>query len=171
MWQENCSDPFSGNNWLPLSRPGGGSVTPMRTTAVALLVVLVGLASEPAHAQRASGNGGGGHRAHAGGGHHGGHRIHHGGVQHRVHHGGVHHHHGGSFVSVGFWGPWWYPPYPYYYPAPVAYAAEPVTYVEQNGAPEPTNWWYYCDAAGAYYPYAKTCSAGWRRVSPTPPSQ
>jgi hypothetical protein len=29
-------------------------------------------------------------------------------------------------------------------------------------------YWYYCDPAGAYYPYVKTCSVPWRPVAPTP---
>jgi len=80
--------------------------------------------------------------------------------------------------------PYYYPPYPYYYP-PVAVA--PPTYVEpplaqsqpvpppaqlpreapQAGA-QPGNMWYYCDEAKAYYPYVKSCPAGWQQVTPQP---
>ena len=91
--------------------------------------------------------------------------------------------HGRARVSVGvgfgypFWGPYWgpwYPPYayhPYYYPPPVVVRSEPVTYIEQDGAPaaDPGSWWYYCAPAKGYYPYVKECPTGWQRVAPTPP--
>lgn len=30
------------------------------------------------------------------------------------------------------------------------------------------NMWYFCDEAKAYYPYVKTCPAGWQQVTPQP---
>lgn len=94
------------------------------------------------------------------------------------HHGG----HGGHGLSLGlhfgvpfaWYEPYYYPP-PYYYypPAAVAQPPAPPVYVERGDAPsgETQNWWYYCEESRAYYPYAKTCPGGWRRVSPTPPAQ
>lgn len=88
---------------------------------------------------------------------------------------------------VGVWvGPGYYPyPYSYpYYPPPSYYAppvvvvpSQPQQYIEQpqpgaqgnlTGANGDT--WYYCDKAGAYYPYVKTCPAGWREVPAQPAS-
>jgi hypothetical protein len=45
------------------------------------------------------------------------------------------------------------PPLAYYYPPPV--------YIEKQ-------YWFYCESAGAYYPYVKECPSGWQRVLPTP---
>jgi hypothetical protein len=146
----------------------------MRAAAVAVLFALSGIfAGESALA----GKGGGGK---SGGGMWGGVKSApqsrpqasshpHGSGHHR--HGGHHHHHK-NFVGVGVgfgypWG-WWYPPpYYYYYPYPVAYPFQPVTYIEQGGAPasvEPAGWWYYCETSTSYYPYVKECPAGWERV-------
>ena len=90
------------------------------------------------------------------------------------HFNGHHHGHGVAFVGVGFgfW-PWYYPPYYYPYPypyyEPVAYPAQPVTYVEQYAPAEPTGWWYYCEPTRTYYPYVRECPSGWLRVPATPP--
>lgn len=79
-------------------------------------------------------------------------------------------------VGSGFgWDPWWYyPPYygypPYAYP-PYAYAPveESPVYIEQSSpvvpAPE-TNWWYYCQSSGGYYPTVATCPEPWVKVPP-----
>jgi hypothetical protein len=83
-----------------------------------------------------------------------------------------------------YYSPYYYPPYPYFYP-PVAVA--PPTYVEQpqvqsqpvpppaqlqqespQAGSQPGNMWYYCNEAKAYYPYVKTCPAGWQQVTPQP---
>jgi hypothetical protein len=127
----------------------------MRTAAVALLLALFAFAASesalarkmvPPGATTGGGGGGGGYR------------------------GGYRHHHHHSFVGFGFgWG-WWGPPA--YYPVPVAVPVEPVTYIEQGSAPaaQPA-WWYYCDAANAYYPHVRTCPTGWQRVPPVVPPQ
>ena len=94
-------------------------------------------------------------------------------------HGGVRF---GFYVGVPIGAPYWYYPpyaypYPYYYP-PVVSVASPPVYVEQPGgaaqpapAPAPAqNYWYYCAASKAYYPYVKECAGGWQRVAPQPPS-
>ena len=92
---------------------------------------------------------------------------------------------GFGFGFPGYWGypgPYYYPPaYPYYYdpyypaygyPA-YGYPAVPTTYVEQGAQPAPAQpqgqWWYYCNEAGAYYPYVRECAGGWQRVAPRPP--
>lgn len=88
--------------------------------------------------------------------------------------------HGGNIrfgVVVGpYWGPWFYPPAPYYYPPyyppVVVQRPAPTVYIEQPAAPAPqTNYWYYCNASRAYYPYVKECPGGWQRVLPQPLEQ
>lgn len=80
---------------------------------------------------------------------------------------------GGVRVWVG---PGYYP-YPYAYPyyGPSYYAppvvvvpSQPQQYVEQPQPGANSDTWYYCDKAGAYYPYVKTCPAGWREVPAQP---
>jgi hypothetical protein len=154
----------------------------MRAAAVAVLLALSGvLASEPALAGKGGGGKGGGMWGGGkGGGTWGGGKSvarpqagshpHGGGHRHLGHH---HHHKTFVGVGVGFgypWG-WWYPSPYYYYPYPVAYPVQPVTYIEQGGAPaalEPAGWWYYCDASTSYYPYVRECPAGWQRVPTSP---
>ena len=58
----------------------------------------------------------------------------------------------------------------YFYPAPVypypnPWEPPPVTYTP---VPPPTQYWYYCDAAKAYYPYVPSCPAGWTQVPASP---
>ena len=70
-------------------------------------------------------------------------------------------------IGTGLWlGPYWYPPYYPYYPyypyEPVPVAAEPQTYIEQPGP----SYWYFCEAAKAYYPYVRECPGGWLTVLP-----
>jgi hypothetical protein len=55
----------------------------------------------------------------------------------------------GVVPSFFFWGP----AYPYY---PPAYSQPAVAY-----APPPPSYWYYCQSAGAYYPYVSGCPEGW----------
>jgi len=62
-----------------------------------------------------------------------------------------------------YWKPYWEP-----YPSPpVVIAPPPRVYVEPSLPPP--QYWYYCDAAQAYYPYVQQCPGGWRQVLPTPP--
>lgn len=109
-------------------------------------------------AGRSGGASGGGGRSHGMSGGHAG-----------VHPGHAHHfHHGGTrvFISAGFgawpaayyWPGYYYPP-PYYYPYPAAVV------------PSAPQYWYYCPAAAAYYPYVQDCPGGWQLVLPTPPQQ
>jgi hypothetical protein len=98
-------------------------------------------------------------------------------------------HHGGPRFGVYFgpyFGPWGYPPPlyypPYQYPPVVIERSAPTVYIEQSpppptvaAAPPPTapatNWWYFCNAANAYYPYVRECPGGWQKVAPQPPGQ
>ena len=56
----------------------------------------------------------------------------------------------------------------------IATAAAATSRAQQNdraspqAAPQPGNMWYFCDEAKAYYPYVKTCPAGWQQVTPQP---
>jgi len=92
--------------------------------------------------------------------------------------------HAGSrvFVGVGVGAPFWYPyPYPFPYPFPYPYAypygypypvysppvvQQPPVYVQPQTAPAPTQYWYYCQASQAYYPYVRECPGGWMQVVP-----
>lgn len=101
--------------------------------------------------------------------------------------------HGG--VGVYFGGPYPVFPYPYApyaYPYPYVYSPPPVVisqpqpqvYIEQgNASPAPAQttpptssagngqaMWYYCEQSDSYYPYVKECQAGWKQVTPTPPT-
>jgi hypothetical protein len=65
-----------------------------------------------------------------------------------------------------YWGPYWEP---YDYP-PVVVAPSPRVYAQPLAPVQPPPfYWYYCDAAQAYYPYVQQCPGGWRPVTPTPP--
>jgi hypothetical protein len=83
----------------------------------------------------------------------------------------IHDWHDGRFawwwMLDGFW--YFYPapiyPYPTYVPpAIVVQQAPPVP----RGLP-PTQFWYYCDNPGGYYPYVASCSGPWRPVPAVPP--
>lgn len=77
------------------------------------------------------------------------------------------------WVGPGYY-PYGYYTVPYYAPPPLLVVpGQPDTYVEQQSQavqPGTTNGdtWYYCDKAGAYYPYVKTCPSGWRAVPAQP---
>ena len=79
--------------------------------------------------------------------------------------------------AYSYWypGPYYYPYYYPYRPAVVAVPSAPTTYIERGDAYTPAEqqqgYWYYCEAAKAYYPYVKQCAGGWQRVSPQPPPQ
>lgn len=86
--------------------------------------------------------------------------------------GGHRHHHGhgvrlGLFVGP-FWSPWAWSPY---YPPVVVEHAPPPVYIERSSESAAANFWYYCRAARAYYPYVKDCPAGWEKVAPRPEDQ
>ena len=158
----------------------------MRAAAIALLLALTVAVSDSALAGKGGGAYVGGAKVHGGhvsggkvyGGPVSGGRAYGGHVRHGHYHGNYH---STTFVGVGFgfgypWSWYGYYPPPYYYPGyyyaqPVAYPAEPVTYVEQAApAPaEPAGWWYYCEPSRTYYPYVRECPSGWQRVPAVPP--
>jgi hypothetical protein len=94
-------------------------------------------------------------------------------------HGAHEHHrwHGGATIYLGptfFW-PGYRPPFddPFFnYPPAPAVVEPPPVYIERgDGNPPPdasasNGLWYYCDAAGAYYPYVRQCPGGWQAVVP-----
>ena len=121
-----------------------------------MIAVLLVISTVPGHADR----GGHGYKGHGHGGH--GHRG----------HGHKGHGHQGPRVFIsprvvvpfGAYGRPYWEPYPY---PTVVMAPPPQVYVEPT--PLPPQYWYYCDAAQAYYPYVQECPGEWRPVWPTPP--
>lgn len=91
--------------------------------------------------------------------------------------GGYWHHgrHGGDlgwwWVVAGIW--YFYPepiyPYPDPYRPPVVVYTPPVEAPPVVTAPPVPQVWYYCEAAGAYYPYVPSCPTGWKAVPAVPP--
>jgi len=76
------------------------------------------------------------------------------------------------------WRPWPYSS-PYYYPPypPMMIDPPPSVYIEQYVPPPaelapaaPVNYWYYCEASKAYYPYVNECPTGWQKVLQQAPS-
>lgn len=90
-----------------------------------------------------------GHGGHSGGGHSGGHFFHHG-ARARV------------FISSPAF---FYPGPYYYYPGPGYAPAAPVEYIQQDNGPGP-QYWYFCPASRAYYPYVNECPGGWQLIQP-----
>lgn len=87
---------------------------------------------------------------------------------------GGHWNHGYHDGRLGWWwvvaGLWYfYPQRVVGYPDPYT---PPVVIVQPTApapsAPPPAQYWYYCDAARAYYPYVQGCARGWRMVPATP---
>ncbi len=99
--------------------------------------------------------------------------------------------HGWHDGRLGWWwvvGGMWYfhsqPVYPYpdFYPPSVVVIEPPPVYVQPAlppperlepipapASPPPTQFWYYCEAAGGYYPYVASCPSGWKTVPAVPP--
>lgn len=122
--------------------------------AMASTVLLLSPAAQAQHMRGSGGAQWGGHGAGAPHNFSGGR---HNGVAPRGfrHHGGV-----SRFVVIGGAG-FWYPyAYPYGYDSSLATPA--------YNMPPPAPAWYYCEAAGVYYPYVTTCEGGWRVVPATP---
>ena len=96
----------------------------------------------------------------------------------------VHGRHGGNlgwwWVVAGIW--YFYPapvyPYPDPYVPPVVVQQPPVI-IQQAPATAPSQppaaapaapqYWYYCESAGAYYPYVSYCPSGWKKIPAIPP--
>jgi len=56
-------------------------------------------------------------------------------------------------------------------PPPAVYAPPPASYpprvaYSRPSAPARPFHWYYCQSAGGYYPYVRTCPGGWLTVAP-----
>jgi hypothetical protein len=83
-------------------------------------------------------------------------------------HGGPHFHSRVFIGSTIIAAPLFFPPPYYSVPAPVYYDPPPPVYIEQTPdvAPPSEQYWYYCPAVRAYYPYVKECAGGWQRVLP-----
>lgn len=96
--------------------------------------------------------------------------------------------HGSHGGRVGWWwvagGMWYFYPQPVYpypdpyrppvivveqAPQPVVVPIQPAPQVAPVVTPPAIQFWYYCEAAGAYYPYVATCPSGWKTVPATPP--
>lgn len=75
----------------------------------------------------------------------------------------------GAPLGWGYY-PGWYSYAPAYsYPSTVVIESSPPVYVERAPAGASSgDYWYYCRKSRAYYPYVKTCPAGWERVAPRP---
>ena len=87
----------------------------------------------------------------------------------------------GGYWHHGWYGPrfgWWWVVGPswYYYPTPVYPYPNPynppvvINTTPAQPGPAPEQYWYYCAAAKAYYPYVSECPGGWQKVPVTPPS-
>lgn len=63
----------------------------------------------------------------------------------------------------------------YFYPAPVypypnPYEPPPPP-APAAAMPPAAQYWYFCEAAQAYYPYVPSCPGGWKQVPATPPGE
>ena len=58
----------------------------------------------------------------------------------------------------------WYPAPPYWYYEQTV-AVPP--YIERD--PAASGYWFFCKAAGIYYPYIRECRAGWQEGAPQLP--
>ncbi len=95
--------------------------------------------------------------------------------------------HGGGWGRGGGWG-WggaWIAPaliggaiaydlsYPYYpypvYGQPYPVYTQPAPAYAPSAAPPSVQYWYFCTAANAYYPYVQSCPSGWQAVPAIPP--
>lgn len=54
-------------------------------------------------------------------------------------------------------------------PSPPAYAPMPLPAETWIQKPAPAGVWYYCAAAGQYYPYVRECPEAWETVPAVPP--
>ena len=44
----------------------------------------------------------------------------------------------------------------------------PTEFIQQAPTPPQQSYWYYCQNAGAYFPYVRECPGGWMQVVPSP---
>lgn len=50
------------------------------------------------------------------------------------------------------------------------YGQQPVPVYAPNVEAPAVQYWYFCAAANAYYPYVSSCPSGWQTVPATPPA-
>jgi hypothetical protein len=75
------------------------------------------------------------------------------------------------YPPVSGYGPLVYGYAPFVYAPPAGVQQAPPVYGQQQAlAPPPSPYWYFCQDAGAYYPYVKECAGGWMKVVPSPES-
>lgn len=119
--------------------------------ALGLTLLLAGVASNSALADKPQ-TGRSGHASHSGGGAHHRHPGH--GARTRI------------FITAPLFAPWYYLPFGYYDAAPLP--AEPQLYIEQDpaapGAVRQHYYWYYCAESQAYYSDVEDCPGGWQPV-------
>ena len=89
---------------------------------------------------------------------------------------GGHHgegHEGGHYGGGWGWGGGWIFPAliggAIAYDLSNSYYTHPAPIYVPGVAPSTVQYWYFCPAANAYYPYVPTCPGGWRPVPATPP--
>jgi hypothetical protein len=90
---------------------------------------------------------------------------------------GGHWAHQGHGGREGWWwvvgGVWYFYPSPIYpYPSPWEPPPAILVTPPMGGVPQPppTQYWYLCEAANAFYPYVATCPGGWKQVPAVPPN-
>jgi hypothetical protein len=144
------------------STPGGAPVRSRWALPAMAMASAVLLLSPAAQAQHMHGSGGmqrGGHIAGASHFHRGSGNFTGVGARGFRHHGNV-----ARVVVIGGVGLWYPYTYPYY---TYSYGYDPSLATPAYNVPPPPVW-YFCDAAGAYYPYVTTCAGAWRVVPATP---
>lgn len=153
------------------STDGGAPIrSRLALLAMASTVLLLSPSAQAQHRHGSVGMQRGGHIA--GAPHfHGGSGSFTGGHHHGVGVRGFHHHGNVARVvvigGVGFWYPYAYPSYTYSYGYDPSLATPAYTAPAYN-VPPPAAFWYFCEAANAYYPYVTTCASGWKVVPATP---
>ena len=83
--------------------------------------------------------------------------------------------HGRHGGRLGWWwvvaGTWYFYPEPVYpYPDPYIPPVIVTQPPAQSFAPPPAQFWYFCAASNAYYPYVSSCPKGWETVPASPPA-
>ena len=53
--------------------------------------------------------------------------------------------------------------------SPKIYSTDNLSNYPPEASNQPGSYWYYCEAANAYYPYIQSCSGRWIAVPTTPP--
>jgi hypothetical protein len=56
------------------------------------------------------------------------------------------------------------------YVQPNTVYVQPLPAYAPGVAPASAQYWYFCPAANAYYPYVPSCPSGWQAVPATPPA-